>query len=98
MKIVNEIAYSTTGIEILEVQSIKPLDDMMMIVEFNNNEKRIFDATSLLEMSAFKRLEDASIFKNAKVVDGIITWCNEEIDISSERVYNDSFKYEQIHY
>ncbi len=96
MKIVNGIAYSTTEIEYLEVQSVKVLPDMMMIVEFNNNEKRIYDATSLLEMPAFKRLEDVDVFENAKIVDGIITWCDEEIDISSESVYNDSYKYDEI--
>ncbi len=96
MKIINGIVYADTETEYLEVTSVSALDDMMLIVGFNNNQERLFDVSPLLNMPAFLRLKDIEIFKNPKIVDGIVTWCNGEIDIAPETILKDGFKYEHI--
>ncbi len=96
MKIIDGIVYADTETEYLEVTSVNALDDMMLIVGFNNNQQRLFDVTSLLDMPAFIRLKDKEIFKKPKIVDGVVTWCDGEIDIAPETMLKDGFKYEHI--
>ena len=69
----NGIVYASEKPENLQILSAKPLDDMMMILTFSTGEQRLFDAT-VLTGSAFAPLADEKIFKDCKVVDGIVTW------------------------
>lgn len=96
MRIVDGIAYAEVGKEFLEVESIKALDDMMMIVLFNNGEERLFDATLLLEMPVFEVLKNNAVFTGCEVVDGIVTWLDGELDIAPETMYKNSFKYQHL--
>ena len=92
MFILNGIVYASEKSNDLSVVSVKPLDDMMMILTFSTGEKRLFDAT-ILHGSAFAPLADENIFKNCKIVDGVVTWMNEEIDCSPEYMYENSYAY-----
>lgn len=74
------------------ILSSKPLEDMMMILTFSNGERRLFDAIVLTE-SAFAPLADEKIFKNCKVVDGIVIWLDEDIDCAPEYMYEHSYAY-----
>ena len=88
----NGIVYASEKIENVQIVSAKPLDDMMMILTFSTGEQRLFDATILTE-SAFLPLKDDNIFKNCKVIDGAVTWMDEEIDCAPEFMYENSFAY-----
>ncbi len=96
MYIVNGIAHAGTQMQDILVQSIKPLDDRMMIVTFRSGEKRLYDATQLLAFPAFQPLADDEVFKNAKVVYGVVTWADGEIDIAPESMYENSYAYEDF--
>lgn len=76
----------------IHIISAKPLDDMMMILTFSTGEQRLFDAT-ILTGPAFQPLTDEAIFKNCKIVDGVVTWMDEEIDCAPEYMYEHSFSY-----
>lgn len=58
-------------------------------------EQRLFDA-SILTGSAYKPLSDEDIFKNCKVVDGVVTWLDEEIDCAPEYMYVNSYEYPSL--
>ena len=96
MFIVNGIAYANERKENIEVSSVKPLDDMMMIVTFSSGEKRLFDASSLLKYPAFAPLKDETVFKNARVEYGVVVWNNGDIDIAPESMYEQSYPYTDI--
>lgn len=96
MYIANGIAYASTKMQETFVQAVKPLDDMMMIVTFGSGEKRLYDATQLLEFPAFQPLKNEEIFKNAKVEYGVVTWADGEIDIAPETMYETSYEYQEI--
>jgi len=66
---------------------------MILILTFNANEKRIFNAFLLLEFSAFKPLEQDEVFKSAKVDHGVVVWLDGDIDIAPEVLYRDSLAY-----
>ncbi len=96
MKIINGIAYATTEVATLEAVRVKALDDYMLIVEFNNLEERLFDATTLFSMPAFVPLKDDAIFKNCRVIDGVVSWSDGDIDLAPETMYQESFPYQHI--
>ena len=96
MYIVNGIAYTHSEMPEVAVREIKPLDDMIMIVTFASGEKRLFDATSLLDFPAFQSLKDEKIFKAAKVDHGVVTWNNGDIDIAPETMYKNSYEYPEM--
>ena len=68
MFVLNGIVYASEKRNDIEVISVKPLDDMIMILTFSTGEQRLFDAT-ILTGSAFLPLKDDNIFKNCKVID-----------------------------
>ena len=92
MFVLNGIVYASEKTENIEVIQAKPLEDMMMILTFSSGEQRLFDAT-ILSGPAFQPLSDTKVFNSCKVVDGIVTWLNEEIDCAPEFMYEHSFPY-----
>ena len=94
MYIANGIAYAASKSPHPLVKAVKPLDDMM--VTFDSGEKRLYDATQLLAFPAFKPLNDETIFKNAKVEYGVVTWADGEIDIAPETMYENSYEYPEF--
>ena len=107
MFVLNGIVYASEKRNDIEVISVKPLDDMIMILThlkqsvtvgynlyltFSTGEQRLFDAT-ILTGSAFLPLKDDNIFKNCKVIDGAVTWMDEGIDCAPEFMYENSFAY-----
>lgn len=96
MFISNGIAYAGTRAEEMQVRSVKPLADMMMIVTFMSGEKRLFDASQLLAFPAFQPLTDEAVFREAQVEYGVVTWADGEIDIAPETMYENSYAYEDM--
>ena len=90
---VNGIAYASEKSNKISITDAKVTDHLMMIVTFSGGEKRVFDA-SVLTGSAFKPLEDDAIFSNFKIMHGVITCMNDEIDCAPEYIYEHSFEYE----
>lgn len=80
--------------ENLKVKNVKVITDLCLLLTFTNGEKRIFDATYLLNYPVYKELKDFEIFKNIQIQNGIITWKNGEIDIDTQTLYDNSLEYE----
>lgn len=93
---VNGIVYASTFNDSLKITEAKVTDHLMMLLTFSTGEKRVFDAT-VLTGSAFKPLENASVFENFKIVHGAITWMDEEIDCAPEYMYEHSYAYEEMY-
>lgn len=91
----NGIVYASEKPENIQILSAKPLDDMMMLLTFSTGEQRLFDAT-ILNGPAFAPLSDEKIFKNCKIVDGVVTWMDEDIDCAPEYMYEHSYAYPSL--
>ena len=76
----------------ITVASAQVTDKGMMLVTFSTGEQRIFDATQL-EGSVFRPLEEQSVFEAFSIRHGVLTWCNETIDIAPEALYDISLPY-----
>ena len=76
----------------LDFDVVVATPDMMMILTFSTGEQRLFDAT-VLTGSAFQPLADTKVFNSCKIVNGVVTWMDEEIDCAPEFMYEHSFPY-----
>jgi len=95
MFISNGIVYGGQPEDIIKVQSVKPLDDMMMIITFSSGEQRLFDA-SILDGPVFEPLKKPDVFKRAVVDHGVVTWQDGEIDCAPEFMYKNSYEYSMV--
>ena len=96
MYIINGIAHASVPSEEVKIMDIKSLDDMMMVITFETGEKRLFDVSQLLQYPAFAPLADEAVLKSARIEWGVVTWCNGEIDIAPEIMYENSFPYQEM--
>lgn len=94
MYIIDGIAYASNFEKEIKVIDVKVLDELYLLVTFSTGEKKVYDATPLLEYPAYEKLKDYTYFKTASVYRGMLVWNNGEIDIATETLYRDSFSYE----
>jgi len=71
------------------VTSVEATDDYRLILEFDNAEKRIFDATPILDFGRFAELKDINRFKRVHISFDTIEWEN-ELDLDPEYLYEKS--------
>lgn len=90
MYIENGIAYAGEKALPLKVCGIRPLPDYKLWLRFSNGESRIFDCKPLLSLPAFAPLIDVELFKTVYIDYGVPVWCDGDIDISPEEVYEKS--------
>ena len=71
------------------VTSVKATDDYKLILEFDESEKRIFNATPILDFGRFTELKDINKFKKVRISFDTIEWEN-ELDLDPEYLYEKS--------
>ena len=71
-----------------KVQSAMAVDDHIIVIEFDNKQKKKYDITPLLEKDMFSPLKNSALFKSVKVEQGgyAIVWDN-RIDISEYELW-----------
>lgn len=87
MYIVDGIAYAGEKSPPLKICGIKPLDDYKLWVRFNTSEVKIFDFNGLLDKPAYIQLKDINVFKSVYIDYGVPVWCDGDIDIAPEYLY-----------
>jgi len=73
----------------LAIKNVKPQNNYMLLLTFENGEKRQFDMKPYLEIGIFKELKDPSLFKTVKTSFDSIEWAN-EADFDPEVLYQKS--------
>lgn len=71
-----------------KIISVQAIDSHTLVVEFDNQQKRKYDVTPLLEKEMFADLKNSAFFKNVQVDQGgyAVYW-NDEIDISEYELW-----------
>ena len=71
-----------------KVKSVSAINDHMLLVEFDNTEKKKYDVSPLLSKEMFAPLKNPALFKAVQVEAGgyAIAW-NSEIDISEYELW-----------
>ena len=73
----------------LSIKEVKPATDYMLILTFENGEKRQFDMKPYLSTGIFSELQDVSMFNTVHVSFDTIKWGN-EADFDPEILYKES--------
>ncbi len=73
----------------LAVKEVNPQDNYMLLLTFENGEKRQFDMKPYLDPGIFKELKDLRLFKTVKTSFDSIQWDN-EADLDPEILYQNS--------
>lgn len=76
----------------LAIKDVKPSEDYILILTFENNEIRLFNMKPYLQKGIFKDLNDIQLFKTVKVSFDSIEWEN-GANIDPETLYTDSVPY-----
>lgn len=74
---------------LLDVVTVEARPDYVLILEFENGERRSLDMRPLLERRPFDRLKRVAVFRLARVKDGTVVWPG-NIDIAPETLYDRS--------
>lgn len=74
--------------------NVQPVPNYLLILTFQNGEKRQFDMKPYLGLGIFRELRDISKFNSVRVSFDSIGWEN-EADLDPEILYNQSKKIEE---
>jgi len=75
------------------VKKVIAQDSYMLLLTFENDEKKVYDCTNLLDFGVFKELKDINYFKQVYVEYGTVCWPHEQ-DICPDTLYLDSLPLE----
>ncbi len=73
--------------ELLDVISVQASADYILLLEFENGERRVFDMAPFMDRRPFIRLKNSPIFTKATVDYGTVVWPG-NIDIAPETLYD----------
>jgi len=75
----------------IQVTLVETLPDYVLLLTFNNGQRRRFHMRPYLGYPVFRPLENPGLFSLARVDYGTVTWPG-DIDIAPERLYADSIE------
>lgn len=87
------IVYAGEETPSYRIADCKPLKGRMLLLTFDNGDRRIYDTTQL-KGAAFDVLDDVEIFNKPTLFHGFVTWDNGNIDVAPETMYVDSVPYD----
>ena len=73
----------------IAVKDVKPLDNYLLYLTFENGVNKRFDMKPYLETGIFKELKEVSLFNTVRVNFDSIEWAN-EADLDPEILYENS--------
>ena len=73
----------------LKVKAVSVIDNYILLVEFDNSEKKKYDVSPLLSRRMFAPLKDLALFKAVTIEPGgyAVVW-NSDIDISEYELWS----------
>jgi hypothetical protein len=75
----------------LAIKEVKPQENYILLLTFENGEKRQFDMKPYLNLGIFRELRDLNMFNTVKMSFDSIEWEN-EADFDPEVLYHNSTK------
>ena len=74
---------------LLDVINVTVQSDFILLLEFENGERRVFSMMAYLEQKPWSRLKSGNVFQGAFIENGTVAWPG-NIDIDPETLYERS--------
>ena len=71
--------------------SVKPLENYLLLIEFDNGEEKLFDVKPYFKFKAFEKVKDKKEFNTVRISGLSIEWAS-GADICPDELYNNSVK------
>ncbi len=71
---------------LLDVINVTVQSDFILLLEFENGEKRVFSMMAYLDQKPWSRLKSGNVFQGAFIENGTVAWPG-NIDIDPETLY-----------
>lgn len=72
------------------ILNVKPMQDYLLLLSFNNGEVKHFDVKPYLEIGQFKELKNPEVFNSVRPFLGSIQWIN-GLDLCPDMLFNESW-------
>ncbi len=69
-----------------QIAAVRVKPEYRLLLEYENGEARLFDASPYLDRGVFTRLKEPKLFAQARIEFGTVTWPG-ELDIAPETLY-----------
>ena len=74
----------------VRAKKVVPLKNYIILVEFENGERKIYNCYPLLQIPLFSELKEEDFFRGVHVDEmGVVCW-NDSTDIAPNELYNNS--------
>lgn len=87
---IDGILYAGKPADMIKVIGVKTLENYQLLLTFSTGERKLYDVNPLLDLPVFQPLKDNSVFEDVQLDFDTITWCNGDVDIAPETLYQDS--------
>lgn len=87
---IDGILYAGKPVDMIKVTGVKILQNYQLLLTFSTGERKLYDVRPLLDLPVFQSLKDVSIFEDVQLDFDTISWCNGDVDIAPETLYQDS--------
>ena len=75
----------------LGVKAVRPQDDYILLITFENDEQRLFDMKPYLDFGpVFRALKEPAMFNSVRVYFDTVSWAN-DADLDPEILYLNSY-------
>lgn len=76
-------------------KKVKPLNGYRLLVDFDNGEARIYDATPLIRGDWFGQLKDVNVFNTVHIAGISVEWAGGQ-DVCPDDLYHNSIPVEKV--
>lgn len=93
---IDGILYAGKPAGMIKVTGVKTLPDYQLLLTFSTGERKLYDISPLLNLPVFQPLKDRNVFDDVQLDFDTVTWCNGDVDIAPETLYQDSVAIPEI--
>lgn len=87
---IDGILYAENHNKMIKVVGVKVIENYQLLLTFSTGEKKVYNVKPLLELPAYKILKDNAVFCDVQIDFDTVAWCNGDIDIAPETLYEQS--------
>ncbi|MEA4805526.1 DUF2442 domain-containing protein [Acetobacterium wieringae] len=87
---IDGVLYAGKPANMIKVTGVKILQNYQLLLTFSTGERKLYDVSPLLVLPVFQSLKDVSVFEDVQLDFDTVSWCNGDVDIAPETLYQDS--------